>query len=136
MPVHYARILAVLVFALCGPAKAGQEGIDMKLSDFGFIMRPAMTPAQMQRLKLLPARTFVANRKNGHRYYLYADPDHCQCVFVGDEAAMQNYRAYVSPGPQAPMPLGPDGGPVAGSLIQEIDPGFPIIDGDIFDYPS
>jgi len=36
------------------------------------------------------------------------------------------------------MALGPDGGPVAGSLIQEIDPGIDgaIADGDILDYPD
>ena len=32
------------------------------------------------------------------------------------------------------MPIGPDGGPVAGSLIQEIDPGISFFDGDILDY--
>ena len=42
------------------------------------------------------------------------------------------------PPPQPPMALGPDGGPVAGSLIQEIDPGIDgaIADGDILDYPD
>ena len=142
MPAGCARIPSLLVVALCamiawcGTAAAAQESMDMRLSDFGFIMRAAATPAQMERLKLLPARTFVASRKNGLRYYLYADPDYCECVFVGNEAAMKNYRAYASPGPLAPMPVGPDGGPVAGSLIQEIDPGILINDGDIFDYPS
>ena len=47
---------------------------------------------------------------------------------------MKNYHDLVSPPPQPPMPLGPDGGPVAGSLIQELDPGIPILDGDILDY--
>jgi len=107
----------------------------MKLEDMGFIMRPANTPAQIERLRLLPPRSFVTRSKDGKRYYLYADPDLCKCVFVGDALAMKNYLALVSPPPQAPMPLGPDGGPVAGSLIQELDPGIPISDGDIFDYP-
>jgi hypothetical protein len=65
----------------------------MRLEDMGFIMRPASTPAQMGRLRLLPARKFVARTKNGSRYYLYADPDYCQCLFVGNELAMKNYQA-------------------------------------------
>jgi hypothetical protein len=106
----------------------------MKLKDVGFVMRPANTPAQLERLRLLPPRTFVTRTKDGSRYFLYADPDYCKCVFLGNELAMKNYHDLVSPPPQPPMPLGPDGGPVAGSLIQELDPGIPIFDGDILDY--
>ena len=73
----------------------------------GFVMRAADTPAQIERLRQLPPRTFVARSKNGRRYYLYADPDYCKCVFVGDETAMRNYRDMVSPPPQAPMAIGP-----------------------------
>ena len=141
MPVRYTRVPALLivalcgVMALCGGAAAGQEGVDMRLSDFGFIMRPANTPEQMKRLKLLPARTFLTRVKNERRYYLYADPDYCQCVLVGGIRAMKNYLAFAAPGPLAPMPLGPDGGPVAGSLIQEIDPSLQIFDDDLFDAP-
>ena len=133
-----ARILAFLAVGFFGGAAAAeeaQEGKDMKLEDMGFIMRPANTLAQIERLRLLPPRSFVTRNKDGKRYYLYADSDFCKCVFVGDALAMKNYLALVSPPSQAPMPLGPDGGPVAGSLIQELDPGIPIIDGDIFDYP-
>lgn len=135
MHLDHARILAFLVFGLFGGiADAGQEGKDMKLKDVGFVMRPANTPAQLERLRLLPPRTFVTRTKDGSRYFLYADPDYCKCVFLGNELAMKNYHDLVSPPPQPPMPLGPDGGPVAGSLIQELDPGIPIFDGDILDY--
>ena len=130
------RALAFLVFGLFGGGAAAQEGNDMKLEDVGFIMRPANTPEQIARLRLLPPRMFVARTKNGRRYYLYADPDYCRCVFLGNELAMKNYRDLLSPPAPPPMAVGPDGGPVAGSLIQEIDPGIDITigDGDILDY--
>lgn len=135
---RHACVHALLVFGLLGATAAAQEGRDMKLEDVGFIMRPANTPAQIERLKLLPPRTFVARTKSGRRYYLYADPDYCKCVFLGGELAMRNYRDLISPPSQPPMALGPDGGPVAGSLMQEIDPGIgdAIADGDILDYPD
>jgi hypothetical protein len=119
-----------------GPALAGQEGTDMKLEDMGFIMRPATTPAQLERLRLLPPRKFVRRTKGDRRYYLYADPDFCQCVFVGNELAMKNYQALISPSSAPPMPTGPDGGPVAGSLVQELDPSINMMigNGDILDY--
>jgi hypothetical protein len=132
----HARILAFLIFGLSGSAGASQEGRDMKLEDMGFVMRPANTPAQLERLRQLPPRTFVARNKNGRRYYLYADPDYCKCVFVGDELAMKNYRDLASPPPQAPMAIGPGKPSVASKMIQEMDAnvGATIFDGDILDY--
>jgi hypothetical protein len=136
MLVRRARIVAFLIFGLSGGADASQEGKDMKLEDMGFVMRPADTPAQIERLRQLPSRTFVARSKNGRRYYLYADPDYCKCVFVGDETAMRNYRDMVAPPPQAPMAIGPGKPSVASEMIQEMDPvlGGTIYDGDILDF--
>src|SRR5271154_6392949 len=107
MLAHQARIFAFLIFGLSGGADASQEGRDMKLEDMGFVMRPANTQAQLERLRQLPPRTFVARSKNGRRYYLYADPDFCKCVFVGDELAMKSYQDLASPPPLAPTAIGP-----------------------------
>jgi hypothetical protein len=136
MLVEHARSLAFLIFGLAGSAGASPEGRDMKLEDMGFVMRPANTQTQLERVRQLPPRTFVARNKNGRRYYLYADPDYCKCVFVGDELAMKNYRDLGSPPPQAPTAIGPGKPSVASEMIQEIDPGFgaTIFDGDILDY--
>lgn len=136
MHLYSARVLAFLVFGLFGgAAAASQEGSDMRLEDVGFVMRPANTPAELQRLKLLPPRTFIARTKAGRRYYLYADPDYCKCVFLGDELAMKNYHDLVSPPPQAPMVIGSDVSP-ATAIIQDIDPDVDrsIFDGDILDF--
>jgi hypothetical protein len=136
MLVRRTRIVAFLIFGLAGGADAGQEGRDMRLEDMGFVMRPADTPARIERLRLLPPRTFVARSKEGRRYYLYADPEYCKCVFVGDELAMKNYRDMTSPPPQAPMTIGGGKPSIASEMIQEMDPvvGGTIYDGDILDF--
>ena len=137
MPVRRARIAAFLIFGLAGGgADAGQEGKDMRLEDMGFVMRSADTPARIERLRLLPPRKFVARIKDGRRYYLYADPDYCQCVFVGDELAMKNYRNLTSPPLQAPTTTGGGGPTIASEAIQEMDPTVSgtIFDGDILDF--
>jgi hypothetical protein len=138
MSKGHARVLAVLVFGLFGGvAGAGQEGEDMKLEDMGFVMRPANTPAQVARLKLLPPRKFVARTEKGRRYYIYADPDYCKCAFVGNDAAMKNYQNLVTPFPQAPMTVGPEPPSLGSEMIEEIDPGIGLaIPGDIFDTPD
>jgi hypothetical protein len=137
MSIDRGSVWAFLSFGLliC-TAGAGQEGTDMKLEEVGFIMRPADTPQKMERLRLLPSRTFVARNKDSRRYYIYADPDYCQCAFVGNELAMKNYQALTAPATAPPMATGPDGGSAAGSLIQEIDPAINVMigNGDILDY--
>ena len=60
MLVRRARIVAFLIFGLSGGADANQEGKDMKLEDMGFVMRAADTPGQIERLRQLPPRSFVA----------------------------------------------------------------------------
>ena len=131
------RVIALVVFGVIGGAAvASQEGRDMKLEDVGFVMHPANSPAELERLKLLPPRTFVARNKAGRRYYLYADPDYCKCVFLGDELAMKNYRDLISPPTQPPMVIGSDVSP-ATAIVQDIDPDLDssISDGDILDFP-
>lgn len=89
--------LAVAAFAAT-QATAQQSNLakDMKLEDAGFKMREANTPQKMARLSSIPPYKFVPHRKNGARYYVYADPQ-CRCAFVGDENAMKTYRDMVAP---------------------------------------
>jgi hypothetical protein len=131
-----AAILAFLTFGLFGNAALGQEARDMKLEDVGFVMRTANTTQQMERLRSLPPRTFVARTKAGRRYYIYADPDYCRCVFLGGDSAMRNYRDLVNPPPLPPMPSGPANAPPPGPLTIEIAPDIDLTigDGDILDY--
>ena len=91
------RFLAILILEFSfAAANAQQEAVDMHLEDAGFVMRAA-TPQQFDRIRsALPSRRFVARTVGGRRYYLYADPDLCKCVFLGNEVAMQSYKAMVA----------------------------------------
>jgi len=128
-------------FSVCGifgdAAAAAQEATDMKLEDAGFIMRPADTPQKLKRLRLLPPRQFIRRKKVGRHYFLYADPDYCKCVFLGDQRAMNTYRDMVSPPPMN-LPLAP-GTPTPGrerafTHYMNADMGGAIPDGDILDF--
>jgi hypothetical protein len=103
---------------LGGFASAQQEATDMHLEDTGFVMRAA-SPQQLERLRAtMPSRRFVVRTVGDRHYYLDVDPDLCKCVFLGDDMAMQNYRALVSP------------------PVDDMDPGLSnsIAPGDILDY--
>jgi hypothetical protein len=136
MAAHNARLLALLVFGLFGSAAIAQEAKDMDLEDSGFVMRPALTPQQLERVKLLPSHKFVARTKNGRRYFLYADPDLCKCVFVGDALAMANYQSLVSsPSTLSSSMPSPSTLSPGSTMYQDMDSGLSstIPDGDILD---
>ena len=97
--VAWAGLIALPLAATEAPA---QLGLEMKLSDAGFVMRVAKTPKQFERLRTIPSRRFVERTKNGIRHYLFADPAGCQCVLIGSERAMRNYRDMVAPPPLPP----------------------------------
>ena len=39
----------------------------------------------------MPKRKLTEGTRNGKRYYWFADPDGCGCVYVGGEAAYRRY---------------------------------------------
>lgn len=97
MRANIGRLAALLLIGFFSdPAAAAQEATDMKLEDAGFIARLADTPARIARLNTVPAHKFVRRVKAGRAYYMYVDPDLCKCVYLGDQDAMNNYRAMAS----------------------------------------
>src|SRR5688572_10366080 len=90
--------LAFVALMAAAPAVAqSQLAIGLKLEDAGFTMKQANTPEKIARLRGIPPHKFVPHRKNGARYYVYADPTDCRCAYVGGETAMQAYRDMVNP---------------------------------------
>jgi hypothetical protein len=100
----YAIIAAVFVAAACAttggnssrPKKTedqrAQEIVPM-LQTAGFDPVVATTPAQIERLKSLPPLKlgYYIDQKGDANYWM-ADPDYCQCIMHGDEAAYQRYE--------------------------------------------
>ena len=112
----WAGLISLPLMATAAPAQLATE---MKLTDAGFVMRIAKSPRQLERLRTIPARRLVARTKDGVRHYLYADPAGCQCVLVGNERAMANYRDMVKPPPLPPGMKDFEGVPSGGGVNVE-----------------
>src|SRR4051794_37015911 len=85
----YGMIAAALLFA--APAVAQQE-VDTRLRSAGFKIRLASTPPEIALLRRVSPRIMLTRTDQARRYYVYADPDYCKCVYVGDEVALRTYR--------------------------------------------
>jgi hypothetical protein len=134
-----AALAGLIFLALATTAAQAQLGLEMKLSNAGFVMKVANSPKQLERLRTIPARKLVARTKDGVRHYLYADPDGCKCVLIGNEQAMRSYRDMVAPPPLPPGVKDFEGAPsdtgvnVEREMIHEMNAdGEPPWEDDIF----
>jgi hypothetical protein len=88
--------------ALEPPSKPFLDSNSFYLSSAGFKPQFANDAAGKKALHALPPHRFVIHDNGGDVRYLYAEPQHCVCVFIGTRDAWRNYRAILSqPLPQA-----------------------------------
>lgn len=68
------------------------ESKEALLSAAGFQMKQAGSDEQLQDVRDLPQRRFVAHTVNGQVLYVFADAASCQCIYVGSEKNYQQYQ--------------------------------------------
>jgi hypothetical protein len=88
-------VLAALVPVLGGCAALRKSDVDSQeqlLSAAGFQMKLADSPQKIAHLQTLTSQKLVPHTRDGKLYYVYADPEFCKCLYVGDEAAYQKYQ--------------------------------------------
>jgi hypothetical protein len=62
------------------------------LAAAGFQIDPANTPESLAELRTLIAHRVVRSSRDGQSRYVYADPDRCQCLYVGDSKQYEMYK--------------------------------------------
>jgi hypothetical protein len=85
------------------PSKPFHDKNSFYLSSAGFKVHFANDAAGKKAMHALPPHRFVIhNLGGGDVRYLYAEPYHCVCIFIGTKGAYQSYRSILSqPLPQA-----------------------------------
>jgi hypothetical protein len=91
-PAIALLLCASLLVALETPSKPFLEKNSFYLTSAGFRVRLANDPAGQKAMRALPAHRFVIHNADGVVHYLYAEPNHCVCIFVGTEANYRDYR--------------------------------------------
>jgi hypothetical protein len=86
-----------LLAALEPPSKPFLDKNSFYLSSAGFKIHFANDAPGKKALHSLPPHRFVIHDLgSGDVRYLYAEPQHCVCVFIGTKAAYHNYRGILS----------------------------------------
>ena len=87
--------VTVLLVACASPASRVQDQEQM-LAAAGFLEKPASTPQRQAHLASLPPFKILSQQlKVGGMEtvgYVYADPQFCNCLYVGDPAAYERFQ--------------------------------------------
>lgn len=67
------------------------QTVETELTSSGFRMVVPDTQQKQDLVKRLPKRKLTEGMRNGKRYYWFADPDGCGCVYMGGEKAYRRY---------------------------------------------
>jgi hypothetical protein len=125
-PAIVLLLCTSLLVALETPSKPFLEKNSFYLSSAGFRVRLANDPAGQKAMRALPAHRFVIHRLGDDVRYLYAEPQHCVCIFVGTRQAYDAYRNILSQPLQQADDVSPDYKTQAGALLY----------GDPYDFNS
>jgi hypothetical protein len=116
-PAIVLLLCTSLLAALEAPSKPFLEKNSFLLSSAGFRVKLANDAAGQKALRALPAHRFVVHRNGGNVRYLYAEPSHCVCIFVGTQANYQDYRDILGRGLPQADDVAPDYKTQAGALL-------------------
>jgi len=99
LAVLSAILLTPCLSLLAGepPSKPFLDKNSFYLSSAGFKVHFANNAAGKKALHALPPHRFVIHNLGGDDVrYLYAEPQHCVCIFIGTKDAYQTYRAILT----------------------------------------
>jgi hypothetical protein len=78
--------------ALIGCVTVGAQEKEGQLAAAGFMRLQADTPAKVAKLQALPQNTIIYTQRKNGIVYIYADAAGCNCAYVGNAAAYQQYQ--------------------------------------------
>ena len=96
LPIVMLLLGASVAAADSAPGRPALDKTSLYLSSAGFRVQVANDPAGQKALHALPAHRFVTNGAGEALRYLYAEPQHCVCVFVGTQQAYDSYLAMLN----------------------------------------
>ena len=89
-------LAAVLFLGACATAaRQDANEIEPLLLAAGFQKRVADTPEKLAHLQSMPALKMMPQTYKGNFFYVLPDPAGCRCMYVGSEAAFEQYEALV-----------------------------------------
>ena len=117
LPAVALLLCTSLLVAREAPSKPFLDKNSFYLSSAGFRVQVANDAAGRKALHALPPHKFVVHRYGNEVRYLYAEPNHCVCIFIGTEGAYKSYRDMLAAPIDQPDNVAPDYKTQASALL-------------------
>ena len=117
IPAIALSLCASLLVALETPSKPFLDRNSFYLSSAGFRVQVANNEAGRKAMSALPPHRFVVHRTGNDVRYLYAEPNHCVCIFIGTAQNYQDYRDILARPVDQPDNVAPDYKTQASALL-------------------
>jgi len=117
LPAVALLLGASLLAAREPPSKPFLDRNSFYLSSAGFRVQVANDEAGRKAMHALPSHRFVIHRTAAGVRYLYAEPNHCVCIFIGTQGAYQSYRDMLANPSDQPDNVAPDYKTQASALL-------------------
>ncbi len=117
LPAVALLLCASLLVALEIPSKPFLDKNSFYLSSAGFRVQLANDAAGKKAMHALPPHRFIVHRYGNDVRYLYAEPNHCSCIFIGTQAAYNSYRIMLARPSDQPDYVAPDYKTQASALL-------------------
>ena len=117
VPAIALLLCASLLAALEAPSKPFLDKNSFYLSSAGFRVQVANDEAGRKAMHALPPHRFVIHRTGNDVRYLYAEPNHCVCIFIGTQEAYLNYKDILAKPIDQPDNVAPDYKTQASALL-------------------
>lgn len=92
MVLSVGLAVAVMLTGCAAIQRSEARDTEQLLAAAGFVMRPADTAERQARLRALPPYRLESRTKDGKVVYTYADPEGCQCLYVGGPKEYSEYQ--------------------------------------------
>ena len=117
VPPVISLLCVSVASAVEAPSRPSLENNSFYLSSAGFRVQVANDPAGQKALHALPAHRFVVRGVGEDLRYLYAEPQHCVCIFVGTRQDYDRYLKILNQPPKPTDSFAPDYKTQAGVLL-------------------
>ena len=92
------RVTGALMGVALGLGACGLKvsNTEYLLSQAGFHKVAGDTPQKAEHIQTVAAHKLIRRKSgDGKPYYVYADPNYCQCMYVGSESHYATYKTLV-----------------------------------------
>jgi hypothetical protein len=95
-PNLLAALLLLLLCSACASERDRIAEVEQMLAAAGFTMEQADTPGRQAQLASLPPHQVMVQQIEAggtpKTAYVYADPDLCHCLYIGDQRSFQAFQ--------------------------------------------